>query len=655
MGTEVVPSTALELRYRKLVETLPSSVVFVLDRNLVVTFAGGGLVAKSAFLPGAYLQRSLRDIVPPVIFAGVASLLQSTFAGEENCFELPYPSGAVFQVCTTPLAEESGSIAEILVIVLEITQRKRAEHAEQAAQQRLQLAIHAANVGLWDWDLQTNRVHYSHEWKLQLGCTDDEVGDSLDEWERRVHPDDLLRARAAAMAYLAAPWPNFEQEFRMLHKDGTYRWILAQGSVYLDTQGRPLHMLGSHIDITEKKRSEEALQRQERLAAVGQLAAGIAHDFNNIMSVISIYAELTSAAPELNPVARARMQTVVDQAQRATRMIHQILDFSRQSVYARQAIDLLPLLKEEIKLLKQTLPETIAVELVAPRTEFFVHADPTRMQQLVMNLAVNARDAMPQGGTLKLELAHVALDPAGEPPLPEMAPGWWVCLKVGDTGCGIADADLAHIFEPFFTTKARDKGAGLGLAQVHGIVAQHDGFAAVTSAVGAGTTFTIYLPAQAAPAVLTAPVPQAAQVALLPHGHGEQIMVVEDDAGVRSSVVALLELLNYRVTAAPDGAAALAELLDRQLPIDLIVSDVIMPRLDGINLVKALRQAGRQTPVILMTGYTADGERAALLDGEVAAWLDKPPSSWVLACAVAEAMARGRSLTPYEKAGGYQE
>ena len=249
----------------------------------------------------------------------------------------------------------------------------------------------------------------------------------------------------------------------MQHKDGTYRWILAQGSVYLDTQGRPLHMLGSHIDVTEKKRSEEVLQRQERLAAVGQLAAGIAHDFNNIMSVISIYAELTSAAPELNAVARARMQMVVDQARaRHARMIHQILDFSRQSVYARQAIDLLPLLKEEIKLLQQTLPETIAVELVASRTEYFVNADPTRIQQLVMNLAVNARDAMPQGGTLRLELAHVVLDPTIEPPLPKMAPGWWVCLNVRDTGCGIADADLAHIFEPFFTTKARDKGAGLG-------------------------------------------------------------------------------------------------------------------------------------------------------------------------------------------------
>jgi PAS domain S-box-containing protein len=144
------------------------------------------------------------------------------------------------------LAEERGTIDEILVIVLEITQRKRAEHAEQAAQQRLQLAIHAAKVGLWDWDLQANRVHYSHEWKLQLGCTDDEVGDNLAEWERRVHPDDLPRAQATVMAYLAAPWANFEQEFRMQHKDGTYRWILAQGSVYLDAQSRPLHMLGSH-------------------------------------------------------------------------------------------------------------------------------------------------------------------------------------------------------------------------------------------------------------------------------------------------------------------------------------------------------------------------------------------------------------------------
>jgi nitrogen-specific signal transduction histidine kinase/CheY-like chemotaxis protein len=389
-------------------------------------------------------------------------------------------------------------------------------------------------------------------------------------------------------------------------------------------------------EVTAERALQEQLQRQERLAAVGQLAAGIAHDFNNIMSVISIYAELTSDAPGLSDYERGRTHTIMSQAQRATRLIRQILDFSRQSVFERHNLDLLPLLKEEEKLLKQTLPESIELRLLYAKDEYLVLADATRMQQLVMNLAVNARDAMPDGGTLELELAHMTADGGHAAPLPGMSDGKWVRLRVRDSGCGIAPEHMAHVFEPFFTTKAPGEGTGLGLAQAHGIVAQHDGHITVESEAGAGTVFTIYLPALA----LTAPDQATSLRQQLPQGHGECVLLVEDDAHLRASLVDLLTNWHYQVLPAADGEEALCLLAQRPAGVDVILSDVVMPRMGGIALVNALRKEGIDAPVLLMTGHTAQSRREELAGAGVDAWLDKPPSIVELAQALKSAAAR---------------
>ena len=400
-------------------------------------------------------------------------------------------------------------------------------------------------------------------------------------------------------------------------------------------------------DVTAELAVQEQLQRQERLAAVGQLAAGIAHDFNNIMSVISIYAELTSEAPGLTEKERARTTTIMEQAMHATRMIRQILDFSRQSLFERQVVDLLPLLKEQVKLLTQTLPESIEIELVAPRGEYFVLADPTRMQQLVMNLAVNARDAMPQGGQLRIELGHFATTSINEMPFPytgtpNMGTGEWVPIAVQDTGMGIKPEIVTRIFDPFFTTKEPDKGTGLGLAQAHGIVAQHQGHIAVTSEVGVGTTFHICLPAYRTESESGV---TGMERPVLPQGQGERILVVEDDTVLRTSLVELLRLWNYEVVQTANGVESLSFLTGDGARtgerVDLIVTDVVMPRLGGIGLVKALRLHNLKTPVILMSGHPMGEEQVDRQELGVHAWLDKPPNSRQLAQAMAEALGRG--------------
>ena len=386
-------------------------------------------------------------------------------------------------------------------------------------------------------------------------------------------------------------------------------------------------------DVSERLAVQMQLQHQERLAAVGQLAAGIAHDFNNIMSVIITYAELTGQSPNLTEREQDRLVIIREQALRATAMIRQILDFSRRSVMELQTLDLLPILKEQQRLLARTLPESIEIKLEYEPADYVIKADLTRVQQMLMNLAVNARDAMPEGGRLTVSLAHVTAESPRTAPLPTMASGPWVRLQVTDTGTGIAPQDMAHIFEPFFTTKAAGAGTGLGLAQVHGIVAQHNGHITVDSAVDAGTTFTIYLPAVVL--LPAAEAPNHARLAAMAHGHGEAILVVEDEDALRATLVDFLETLNYLVIEATDGAGALEILADRAEPFDLILSDVVMPRMGGVALFKNLVRRGNSTPVVLLTGHTMGVELEGLKEHGLAGWLPKPPPLAELAALLA--------------------
>lgn len=403
-------------------------------------------------------------------------------------------------------------------------------------------------------------------------------------------------------------------------------------------------------DVTRAREMQRHSQQQERLATVGQLAAGIAHDFNNIMATIILYAHtLSRRIPALSPGNRERLATIKQQAMHATDLIQQILDFSRRAALKRLPLDLAPLLKEQVKMLARTLPESIEIDLAYEPAlsgegpgEFTVNADPTRVQQVVMNLAVNARDAMPEGGNLRFGLERIEIQPGESPPLPKMKAGAWVQMTVSDTGTGIPPDVLPHIFDPFFTTKAPGAGSGLGLAQVYGIVKQHEGEIDVHSQVGQGTTFTIYLPAmpvhppEAATLELSAPA----------QGQGETVLVVEDDAAMREALVDSLELLNYRVLAAANGQEAL-EILERQtlqvsedssLEVALVLSDVVMPRMGGIALLHALKQRGLTVPVVLLTGHPLEKEMEELRAQGMSDWLFKPPSLEQLAKVVARAL-----------------
>jgi two-component system cell cycle sensor histidine kinase/response regulator CckA len=324
------------------------------------------------------------------------------------------------------------------------------------------------------------------------------------------------------------------------------------------------------------------------------------------------------------------LDTINEQAQHAANLIRQILDFSRRSVLEKTPLDLMPLVKEIVKLLERILPESIRLELTYDRSEYIVNGDPTRLQQALMNLAFNARDAMPNGGQLTFTCATLSLASEQTPPLPDMSAGEWFCLSVTDTGTGIAPEHLAHIFEPFFTTKEPGKGSGLGLAQVYGIVKQHDGAIDVHTQEGKGSMFTLYLPARAEPA-LAAPVPQSGLI----QGHGETILVVEDNPVMRMALVDILELMNYQVWQAANGREALAVLQEKAEQIDLVLSDLVMPEMGGQALLDAMRERGLGMPLVVLSGHPLTNEMEAMQVQGLAGWLLKPPDMHELSALLA--------------------
>jgi PAS domain S-box-containing protein len=399
--------------------------------------------------------------------------------------------------------------------------------------------------------------------------------------------------------------------------------IEHNGGIYLincspiDPEGPSTLWVLVLADVTDQRQQQRYQETQDRLATVGQLAAGIAHDFNNVLGVITVYSEILLSVPNLTEKQHNYLTTVIDQAQHAARLVRQVLDFSRQSVMERSQVDLYPLLNEQIKLLRHTLPENIDLQLYAERKHLVVHADPTRLRQVVMNLAINARDAMPEGGRLAFTLARSDVAP-GDAPLPGVEPGAWLRLEVEDTGSGIAPEHLPHIFEPFFTTKAPGAGTGLGLAQVYGIVMQHGGAIDAESTPGKGTRFTMYLPLVEAGAEThssgsTAPVT----------GGGESLMVVEDNVELREAIADSLTRLGYHVITAPDAETAVTLATEIRRPLDLVLTDLVLPGANGVEMYASLQRRHPHVRLIVMTGHPLTEARMAILRN-IDNWIQKP-------------------------------
>ncbi len=429
-------------------------------------------------------------------------------------------------------------------------------------------------------------------------------------------------------------------EFLLWSEERLWREIEANGHTF-EVIARPIqvnseapHWLLVVRDVTQQRKIEEHATRQQQLAVMGQMAAGIAHDFNNILAVIMLYSQMAMRAPDLSERLRERLTVIYQQGQRASELINQILDFSRSAPLDLRPLDLAPLLKELDKLWQRALPENIRIHIEDnPEANFVVSADPTRIRQMLMNLVVNARDAMPNGGELTVRLEHSHFRAGEARPLPELSPGEWIRIAISDTGTGIPADVLPHIYEPFYTTKPPDQGTGLGLAQVFGIVALHKGAIDVQTTVGEGTTFLVYLPALT---LIQRPESSGATDELV-LGHQETVLVIEDNPHVRATLVDSLAQLNYRVIEASQGKEALALCERRKNEIALVLSDWIMPEMGGRELVRVLRERGFSVPVIVLSGHPLDPLVAELPESEIV-WLQKPLTLEHLARSMAEAL-----------------
>jgi len=534
---------------------------------------------------------------------------------------------------TTTGVVENGHLVRMWGSQIDISERKEAERALV----RLNKAIEHSPVSVVITDVK-GRIQYVNPKFCQVtGYTKEEVISQ--------NPS-VLKSGEQSPAFYRSMWETltagheWQGEFHNRKKNGDLFWEMASIAGVKDEDGVITHYVAVKEDITDRKRMEEEHSRQERLAVVGQLAAGIAHDFNNILAVITLYTQMMERTSQLSQRDRERISVISQQAWHASHLVEQILDFGRRGMLRRTTFNLLPLALEQKRLLNRTLPEDILIDLHHDAGEFTIHADATRMQQILTNLAVNARDAMPHGGHLRIKLDHITVEPDQPPPFPELTAGLWVRLTVSDTGTGIALDVLPRIFDPFFTTKEPGQGSGLGLAQIHGIVGQHGGHIDVASALNQGTTFTIYLPSARGDELSA---PSSPQESDLPLGQNQLALVVEDEAVLRHAIVAILESWDYRVIEAGDGQEALDLLAAQTEQAAIVISDVVMPNMGGVSLLRTLRERGETMPIILMSGHPKGKNKDRLQGQGLSAWLTKPLTLPDLAQAIKHAQGHDTS------------
>ncbi len=472
------------------------------------------------------------------------------------------------------------------------------------AQQRLQHVVSSSPSVLYTLRVEGRELvpaWVSENVERFSGYTPQEIA-GAGWWAERVHPDD--RAIVTAQIATLLSERHVAREYRFRHRDGTYHWVRDEQILIEDAAGQR-EVVGSWSDVTERKRLEAQLLQSQKMESVGRLAGGVAHDFNNLLGVITGYGDLLQRDVGPRHPAFARVTEIRKAADRAAALTRQLLAFSRKQVLEPKVLDLNAVVADIEKMLRRLIGEDVQLVTVLGGDLGRVKADPGQMEQVIVNLAVNARDAMPEGGKLIIETGNVDLDAAYARGRPDARPGAHVMLAISDTGHGMDTETLSHMFEPFFTTKEQGKGTGLGLATVYGIVRQSGGHITVYSEPGHGTTFKVYLPRFAEDEDEEVPMTRAAVAEPAPSGT-ETILLVEDEASLRVMIREILESAGYEVLEGPTPEEALAAAGAHAATIHLVLTDVVLPRLSGRQVAEALRSSRPDVKVLFMSGYTDD-------------------------------------------------
>jgi PAS domain S-box-containing protein len=610
-------------------ETLKTFLDAIPETALLINLDGTIAAANRGLLEGVGLDSG--DLVghnafdystPDLVESRKAKIDEVVRTGEPVVFEdTSVASGRTHINYVHPVRDEAGRVSRVAVVGLDITERKRAEEALRRSEEQSRTLVDSARDVIFALSPDGLFVALNPAFEKLTGWPREEwMGKPFTEV---LHADDVPAARELFAKILRSePPPNVQ--FRFRSREGGY----LVGEITANIPRQDGRLLGIVRDVTDRVRLEDQLRQAQKMEAVGRLAGGVAHDFNNLLTAISGYSELLLSDLAPGDPRRADVEEIKKATERAASLTRQLLAFSRRQVLQPRVLDLNVVVAGAEKLLRRLIGEDIRLVTRFEPALGAVRADAGQIEQVVMNLAVNARDAMPGGGTLTVETRNaditVARRTEEQAPMP---PGRYVELRVSDTGVGIGAEVKRHIFEPFFTTREKGTGTGLGLATVYGIVKQSGGFIWVDSEPGRGATFTIHLP-QVAQGVETAEPGRPVRTSI---AGTETVLLVEDEAAVRTVARESLRIYGYRVLEAPDGEVALRVAADAGAGIDLLLTDVIMPGLSGPALADRLRAERPGIRVLYMSGYTDDalGPHGVLEPG--LNYLQKPFTPDVLA------------------------
>ena len=620
-----------EANYRTLFESASDGIT-VTDAQLHYVDANPAACKMFGYTREELLARQIPDVLHAEEIPRLVPFMESMIAGEVSKSEWRFrrKEGRLFlcEVCAIALPD-----GRLLSIGRDITERMRVMEELSKSQERLALAIQATQLGTFDFSPKTGTLIWSDLTRRHFGLPS-RAEVSYDVFLRGIHPDDRDRVHTTVQSLLLpGSGGQYATEYRTVGiEDDVERFVSSWGRVLFDAEGQPVRFVGVTLDISERKRLEDQYRQAQKLESVGRLAGGVAHDFNNLLTVINGYSDmvlgdLPAGGPLHDGVTEIRIA-----GERAAALSRQLLVLSRKQVIQPKDVNLNEIIVEVERMLGRVIGEDIRLECVLSPCLGSVLADSGQLHQVLMNLAINARDAMPTGGTLRIETRNIDVDDRFAGQHAYMKPGGYVQLQVCDTGCGMTKGVMAHVFEPFFTTKKAGVGTGLGLATVYGIVKQSGGSILADSEPGKGATFTIFLPR------IDAGIKVGCEPAPSPLGGTETILVVEDQQQLRKMVARVLRGFGYRVLEAADPGEALLQSEGYAGAIHLLLTDVVMPGMAGPELAGRMKPSRPAMEVVFMSGYS-EGSR---LDQQVlqssGGYLAKPFSPEELALKVREAL-----------------
>ncbi len=611
-----------ESRNRAMVSAQPD-LMFVINRRGDYLDCHGPSPADFLVTPDQFLGKNMRDVLPPDLALQSQAAIDRAFGtGEIQFLDYALTMNGKRRWYEARIVAFDDD--RVLAISRDITEAKRqADLIEETGT--------AAQVGGWELDVRTNDLYWTAETYRIHETTPEEYSPSADSVRRFYSPETMLFIGQTYRECLASG-EGFDIELEMTTAKGNKVWVRTIGRVQYE-EGAPVRIYGALQDITERNRLREELLQAQKMESIGRLAGGIAHDFNNLLTAILGYTELASTEVAPGSAAEQHLKQVQSAGERAASLTSQLLAFARRQIINPQVTNLNDLILDVGVILRRLIAEDIELITRCEPDLGLVKLDEGQFQQILINLVVNARDAMPDGGKLTIETGNVSLTADAVRHLPGLSPGQYVTLTVADTGSGIDEAVQQHLFEPFFTTKGPGKGTGLGLATCHGIVKQNGGHISVMSRTGKGTSFRILLPR------VSDPSPDRRDSPVTPPPKGtETLLVVEDDHSLCDFVVTTLESSGYSVLRASNGQEALALVAAYDGRIQLLITDVIMPQMDGITLAGELRSLRPDSRALFISGYTEDRFiRRGIIEAEVH-FLQKPFSTDALLRKVRQAI-----------------